>query len=242
MAVTYYGPGEHPAGFIGFRVTTGFNGDFYQRYFSTSAAVQQADEDVIFLSRRLEAELQDLEWQRDSLQYRYQRFVSEDQSNTLPERGVGVHGITAAFVRQGRGPWRACFKVAKSQAATASRQSSKTFPFSRPFSEVWEEVVEFWAEEHGVCSADRQRVLDSPPDPDQFKRLRRQMNEHEGYDVPVEALSPVFAEQRSLLAKQRAELKAKEMKLHIGVPSPVSTDIQAEMAAWFESVTRADQR
>ncbi|WP_146114570.1 hypothetical protein [Pseudomonas sp. MYb185] len=103
MAVTYYGPGEHPVGFIGFRVTAGFNGDFHQRYFSTSAAAQQADEDVIFLSRRLEAELQDLEWRRDSLQYRYQRFVSEDHSNTLPERGVGVHGITAAFVRRGRG-------------------------------------------------------------------------------------------------------------------------------------------
>jgi hypothetical protein len=241
MAVTYYGPGEHPAGFVGFHVTAEFNGDL-QRLFGTSSAEVQEDADVLFLARRLEAQLQDLEWQRDSLQYRYERFVTESHPNTRPERGVGVHGITVAFHRQGRGSWRACFKVARYQDAEAPRQPAKVFTFSKPYSDVWEEVVGFWAEEHGVRSADRQRVLDSPPDPEQFKRLRRQMNEHEGYDVPVEALSPVFAEQRSLLAKQRAELKAKEMKLHVGVPSPVSTDIQAEMAAWFESVTRNDQR
>lgn len=241
MAVTYYGPGEHPAGFVGFRVTAEFNSEL-QRLFGTSSAEVQEDADVLFLARHLEAQLQDLEWQRDSLRYRYQRFVSEDHVNTLPERGVGAHGITAEFVRRGRGPWRACFKVAKYSAAADFRQTAKVFPFSGPFSDVWEEAVGFWAEEHGVRSADKQRLLNSPPDPEQFKRLRRQMNEHEGHDIPVEALSPVFAEQRNLLARQRAELKAKQMKLHVGVPSPVSTDIQAEMAAWFESVTRADQR
>lgn len=241
MAVTYYGPGEHPAGFVGFRVTAEFNGDL-QRLFGTSSAEVQEDADVLFLARRLEAQLQDLEWQRDSLRYRYQRFVSEDHAKTLPERGVGAHGITAEFVRRGRGAWRACFKVAKYSTAADCRQTANIFPFSGPFSDVWEEAVGFWAEEHGVRSADKQRLLNSPPDPEQFKRLRRQMNEHEGHDIPVEALSPVFAEQRHLLARQRAELKAKQMKLHVGVPSPVSTDIQAEMAAWFESVTRAHQR
>lgn len=242
MAVIYYGPGEHPAGFIGFRVTAGFNGDFYQRYFSTLAAEKQADEDVYFLSRRLESELQDLEWQRDSLLYRYERFVTANHANTQPERGVGVHGITAAFNRQGRSRWQACFKVARSQRGEASRQPAKVFTFSNPYSKVWEEAVTFWAEEHGVRSTDLERVLKNSPDPEQFKRLRRQMNEEQGYDIPVEALSPVFAEQRHMLAQQRAVLKAKEMKLHVGVPSPLKTDIQAEMAAWFESVTRADQR
>lgn len=68
------------------------------------------------------------------------------------------------------------------------------------------------------------------------------MNEHERHDIPVEALSPVFAEQRSKIAKQRAVLKATEMKLHLGMPSAPDKDIQAEMAAWFESVSRADSK
>ncbi|WP_339649730.1 hypothetical protein [Halopseudomonas pelagia] len=242
MAVNYYGPGEHSAGFIGFHVTARFNGDFYQRYFNTLPAQEQSDEDVYFLYRRLEAELQDLEWQRESLQNWYERFVTENHANTLPERGVGVHGITAAFTRQGRGSWRACFMVARYQVTGTPRQPVKTYTFFRPYTEVWNEAVTFWAEEHGIRSADMERVLKSPPDPEQFKRLRRQMNEDEGYDIPVEALSSVFAEQRSMLAQQRAVLKAKRMKLHVGVPSPLKADIQAEMAAWFESVTRTDQK
>lgn len=242
MAVSYCGPGEHPGGFVGFRVTAGFGGNFYQRYFSTYSATEQSDADAYFLFRRLEAELQNLEWQRDSLQHRYERFVTENHSATHPERGVGVHGITATFSRCSRSSWRPCFRVARCENGEASRQSAKVFTFSRPYSQVWEEAVRCWAQEHGVRAVDLDRVLKNPPDSEQFKRLRRQMNEHEGYDIPVEALSAVFAEQRDQLARQRAESKAKEMKLHVGGPSPVNIDIQAEMAAWFESVTRSDQR
>lgn len=240
MAVTYYAPDEHPDGFVGFHVTAEFGDNFYQRHFSTYSAKEQSDADVYFLFRRLEAELQNLEWERDSLHYHYERFVSENAPNTQPERGVGVHGITAAFVRRGRGQWRACFKVDRFHSGIALRQPAQLFSFSEPYSQVWEEAVVFWAQEHGVYASDMDRLLESPPDPEQFKRLRRQMNEREGCDIPVEALSPVFAEQRSKLSRQRAVLKAKGMKLQVGLPSPLNKDIQEEMAAWFESVTRSD--
>lgn len=238
MAVTYFAPDEHPDGFVGFHVTAEVGDSFYQRHFNTYSATEQSDTDVYFLYRRLEAELQSLEWERDSLHYHYERFVSENAPNTQPERGVGVHGITAAFARRGRGPWRACFKVDRFHSGTAPRQPARLFTFSEPYSQVWEEAVAFWAQEHGVYANDMDRLLESPPDPEQFKHLRRQMNEREGCDIPVEALSPVFAEQRSVIARQRAALKAKEMKLQVGLPSPLNKDIQMEMAAWFESVTR----
>lgn len=242
MATTYYGLGEHPTGFVGFNVAVEVAGELQLRHFSTQTARVQAEECVIFLQRRLLAKLQELEWQRDNLQHRYQRFVSENQANTPLERGVGVHSISAAFARRGRGQWRACFKVERFHSGASSRQPARLFPFTGSFSEVCEEALVFWAEEHGVCSDDTRRVLNNPPDPEQFKRLRRQMNEHEGYDIPVEALSPVFAEQRSQLAMQRSELKVKEMKRPVGVTSSINTDIQAEMAAWFESVTGSVQK
>lgn len=109
MVVIYYEPDKHPAGFIGFRVTTSINGQFLQRYFSTRAATEQSDADTLFLYRRLEAELQYLEWQRESLLHRYHQFVTESHPNTRPERGVGVHGLTAAFMHQGKSNWQACF-------------------------------------------------------------------------------------------------------------------------------------
>lgn len=242
MAVIYYGPDKHPAGFVGFRVTTGYNGNFLQRYFNTSAATKQSNTDALFLYRRLEAELQYLEWQRESLLHRYHRFVTENHPNTRPERGVGVHGLTAAFIRQGKRGWQPCFKVSRFHNRDNPRQPAKMFTFSKLYSEVWEDTVSFWAEEHDVREADKIRVLNNAPEPYQFKRLRRQMNEKEGSKIPVEALSPAFAEQRSNLAKERAMLKAKEMKLHAGMPSTFNQDIQTEMAAWFENIAPSEHR
>ena len=60
------------------------------------------------------------------------------------------------------------------------------------------------------------------------------MNAHDGYEIPVEALSAVFAEQRAEIARKRSLQKAKEMKLAAGALNPPDAHIQAEMAAWFE--------
>ncbi len=186
--------------------------------------------------------VQYLEWQRESLLHRYHQFVTENHPNIRPERGVGVHGLTTVFMRQGKSNWQPCFRVTRYYDGNTPRPPAKVFTFSKPFSEVWSDAVAFWAEEHGIRAEDTSRLLRNAPDPDQLKRLRRQMNAHEGHDIPVEALSPVSAEQRSKLAKERAVLKAAEMKLHVGMPATPDKDTQAEMAAWFASVSRPDQR
>lgn len=239
MAIKHYGPGEHPAGFIGFRVNIAFGGQYLQRYFSTSRAEEQTETDPRYLTAKLEAEIQELQWKQLSLQYQYQRFVTQDHSNTKPERGVGVHGLTAGFFGSDDEGWRAGFSVALRQEGSGSRKGDKRFIFTLlPYSQAWSTAVEFWAQEHDIAEEDKQRVLANPPEPAQFKALRRQINEIEqSADIPVEALSPVFAEQREELASQRAVLRAKEMKLHVGMPGQPDADIQAEMADWFARVS-----
>lgn len=235
MGVKPYKPGEHPAGFVGFRVTVAYGDNYHQRYFSTVAAESQTDDDPYFRYQRLSAEKQDVEWQLESLRYQYQRFVTQNHPTTKPERGVGVHCITASFFLDRRKTWQAGFTVSRDQNEKGRRKPSKRFTFcTRPYSQVWSDVVHFWADEHGIEPADRDRVLASPPDPEQFKRLRRHMNEHDGYDIPVDALSAVFAEQRAEIARKRSLQKAKEMKLTAGALNPPDDHIQAEMAAWFE--------
>lgn len=235
MGVKYYGPGEHPAGFVGYRVTVAFSDNYNQRYFSTIPAKQQSDDDMYFRYQRLQAEKQNLEWQLESMAYQYNRYVNENHPTTKPERGVGVHGITASFFLDRRKKWQAGFTVARDQNESGRRKPTKRFTFcTKPFSLVWSETVNFWADEHGIEDGDRERVLSSPPEPEQFKRLRRHMNEHDGFKIPVEALSAVFAEQRERISQKRSLQRAEELKLGSGALVPPDDTLKSEMAAWFE--------
>lgn len=239
MSIKFYMPGEHPAGFVGFRVNIAYGNRYLQSYFSTSAAESQSDADPYFLYRRLEAEIQEKTWKLESLLYQYRRFVSQNHPNTKPERGVGVHGITAAFTMHGT-HWQPGFIVSVKQDGAGSRRPAKRFTFlHQPYSQAWRDAVTCWAEEHDIAAEDAERVLSNQPDPEQFKRLRRQINEREGGHIPVAALSPVFAEQRNELARRRALRKAERMKLNVGAPAGSNCqDIQADMAAWFEEMTK----
>lgn len=48
MGIKYYGPSDHPAGFIGFRVSLGFGGKHLESYNSTSVAKFQDERDPYF--------------------------------------------------------------------------------------------------------------------------------------------------------------------------------------------------
>lgn len=230
MSITYYGPGDHASGFIGFRVTRAFNGNYLQAYFSTLPAGSQSDDDSYFRYQHLRARHQDLAWEVESLWYQYRQFVTQSRGNTRPERGLGVHGITALFARGYGGKWEPCFSVSR------PKQPGKRFMLCHyPYSEAWREAVTLWADEYQILEEDRDRVLKNPPDPEQFKRLRRQMNDHEGHNIPVEALGPVFKEQRERIAQMRLRERAR----HLAPLSRPATQesrekTEAEMLAWFE--------
>lgn len=241
MAIKHYKKGEHPAGFIGFKVNMGFDGKYLQKYFSTSRARIQDESDSVFMEAKLQAEIQELVWRRESLQFQYQRFVTQNHPNTKPERGVGVHGITAGFFGSPDEGWKAGFSVAVRQDGEGSRKGNTRFTFTQySYSQAWSNAVLLWAQEHDIADADVERVLTNPPEPAQFKRLRRQINEVEcSAVIPLKVLTPVFTEQRELIAKKRAALRAKEMKLHVGMPCQPDADLQAEMAAWFARMSGA---
>jgi hypothetical protein len=54
-----------------------------------------------------------------------------------------------------------------------------------------------------VRPKDIAKKLKQVPSPDQFKFLRKHLNEQEGFDYPVSVLHYVYAEQRSHLEKQK---------------------------------------
>jgi hypothetical protein len=226
---------EHPSGFVGFRVVIAYSDNYHQKYFSTIQAQSQSDSDVYYRYQHLRAQKQELEWQLESLRYQYHRFVTQNHPSTKPERGLGVHGLTASFYLDRRKKWQAALTVSLDRSEGSKRKPSKRFTFrTRPFSEVWELAVNFWAIEHGIKDQDRDRVLNSPPEPDQLKRLRRHMNDHGNVDIPVEALSPVFAEQRERMAFARSLQKAEKAELIKGLVKRPDDQLVADMTAWFE--------
>ncbi|KXS55294.1 MAG: hypothetical protein AWU57_280 [Marinobacter sp. T13-3] len=237
MGVKYYGPGDHPAGFIGFRAHRVWSDKKPQEYFSTRKAKIQDESDPHFLYQKKLAYYTDAQWEVESLWYQYQKFVTTNNKLTHPYRGVGVHSLIMTFARWNDTDLAPCFQVFVTGKKSASRSYKRFYLRHHLFSEAWELAVNAWAEENEILEEDRVRVLNNPPSPEQFKDLRRHMNENEGYDIPVEALRPVFREQREALQHKRL---AEHARLHKhDQPKPMANnerpaDIERDMLAWFE--------
>jgi len=240
MSIKYYGAGEHPSGFIGYRVTVAYSDKNHQKYFSTRGHQfrYQDDRCPFFKRQRLRAELQNATWGAESDWYQYQKIVNENHPSTGPFHGVGVHGITLQFKRDRRGKWEAGIEINAPKGNNLKLGKHQHFFYTfrtRMFSEVWEKCVTLWADLNEVLAGDRERLLNNPPLPQQFRDLRRHLNENRAADIPVEALRPVFAEQRQKIAaeKQLKEISYKRMAEPADVPEDDS--LTSDVASWFKS-------
>jgi len=239
MGVKYYGQNEHPAGWVGFRTTVTFGSVPKQAYFGTVGCLHQDDRDIEFKRQRLRAELQDAEWRAESALHSYRKFISEEHKTTKPGRGLGFQGMTKAFTIDRRGHYQAGLKIHFSVAPTPDKKATSmrliTFR-SRMFSEAWIHAVNVWAEVHGIQDVDRDRIIANPLNPREFSDLRRIMND-EGAGIPVEALEPVFREQREALKRARQQQSAKQFNLAAGAPTELDDSLQKGMTEWFQSQT-----
>lgn len=75
---------------------------------------------------------------------------------------------------------------------------------------AWTEAVNYWGQVFEIRATDIAKKLKCPPSPNQFKALRKQLNDHEGCDYPASILHHVFSEQRALIDKKKARKSTKE--------------------------------
>jgi hypothetical protein len=71
-------------------------------------------------------------------------------------------------------------------------------------SKAWEQAVSCWGNVYEIRPKDVAYKLTLAPSPDQFKALRKQLNNQEGHDFPASVLHHVYAEQRDQLGKRKA--------------------------------------
>lgn len=236
MAIYFYDKGDHPTGFIGFRVSVSINAQVHQRYFPVTNTDPTSRE---YKVQRLHACYQQRWWLQQSIETEYQQIVTTSSPKTPPEKALGVHGLTISFYfpYHNRDDAKPVFRV--------NQQSGKgdaVFRIDRKgYTGAWQAAVSRWAHRYHVQEADYQRILVNPPEPQRFKHLRRFENQHNGRDIPVEALEPVFREQRERLQRQRAAQRfSQEQLAPPGKPSAnmSSQSLAESMASWFsEEVT-----
>ena len=231
MAIQYFGPGDHPAGWTGWRVVVpAGNKRNYQAYFTDKPEADWKLED--WLKRQeLRAQIYDYSRQCRALLRQYRNIIRFNDRRTPAIYGVAASGIRlfAQARQRALGGWVFGFQVTQ-------------FPNLHPlrivigpqsYSEAWTMAVAAWAKHHGVRPQDAQDLLRRQPDPKRFKELRRYLNEHKGKDIPVEALRPVFAEQRQSLEHQKAQKALQSDSLEHELASlytQLSKDIERQKA------------
>lgn len=227
MTIRFYRQSQG-SGFVGYRVSGTYAGKDRHAEFPVYPSSRESDPLVRY--QKLKAELQLAEWEAEDALYQYRLFVTEDDPKAKPYQGTGCHGIFCDFFQTKWGIWQAGFRVRR-----MSGRGTRFLFDVKPFSRAWRDAVGLWASMHEIEPEDVQRLLKHPPEPAQFKELRRYLNSQEGKDIPVEALSPVFAEQRQELAQLKLFEKAESLKLTEGLSAPATQQMEADMMAWFES-------
>ncbi|WP_372997766.1 hypothetical protein [Marinobacter sp.] len=235
MSIHYYGPGELSSGFVGFRVSVAFDNKHRQSWFSTKDAKVQDESDFEYKRAHLKAQIREAELSAESALHQYQTYVTTNHPNLAPERGVGVHGLSLQ-IRRNNGRANSSAPRFEPGFLVNHKVDGKGYNrlftfFSQSYSDAWRDAVLFWGERHEILQEDIDRLLANPPAPERFKELRRFLNEQSGNEladlIPVEALEPVFREQRAELASRRAA-----QKYRLGQSDKDATE--TEIALWFE--------
>ena len=130
---------------------------------------------------------------------KYLDFINKDHPTTRPCRGVGFQGVTLGIGTGRNTAYELCFfSVNKRGAATKFYIDNGT-----RLSQAWEQAVSYWGNVYEIRPKDVAHKLTLKPSPDQFKALRKQLNDQEGHDFPASVLHHVYAEQRDQLGKRK---------------------------------------
>lgn len=220
MSIKEYGPGDHPSGFVGYRVTV-FNGRRWrEKYYSLRSPSSTMPTDFWTKLQLARARHFEALCRKNAAAADYLKFVRTAHRNATPESSLGVHAL-GLFIERNQKAVVCGFVVSH------GRDGARRFPIRKDgawFSAAYSEAVNHWADFYSVRNKDRHRLLSAPPAPRVFQSLRRYLNAN-GENLTPEEISVVFLEQRTELARQRA---AKALSPGNGSPDAV------EIAYWFE--------
>lgn len=202
MAIDFYDFGELSSGFAGWRVAGTIRGKRYQKYFSLKNPLPNVTDTVWRDYQALRARYFEAKMLARSAACQYIDFISTTHRSTLPGRGLGFQGMTLAILQSAGTEHYRCQFMVNRRAKTQRFCINDT----QTLDQAWNAAMDAWETINDVRPKDAVRIRRTKkPAPEAFKVLRRQMNEHEGHNIPVDALHHVFAGQREALKRRKAE-------------------------------------
>jgi hypothetical protein len=190
MSIKEYGPGEHPSGFIGIRLSVTIAGESNQRYFtfkdkaSPSGIISDAEQEAL----RLEANSahDDLIEKRNA--YQASARISSGFASKPFKKMEGPAGISFTFSRQvqeiadGNEVERhyPCIDISLSKVGGTSRRVFITK--NRTLDEAWLEVADLYAEIHELSDEQRIELEIHKPSAETFMSVYRDLT-RKGADI-----------------------------------------------------------
>jgi hypothetical protein len=185
MAIFEYKEGEHPGGFIGFRVVCTVGDEYRQKYFSLRKAKRTERPAIKKTAEALEAK-----WAAEAAIIRRERAVLGDHPNVKKVHATGYTGLRCVILcekKKRAGEMRTYY----APAFVARGNGEKAFRVSKfGYEKAWQEAVKYYSEHHELPKGLKPKILKAMPDKAQFKKIRNDMKKR-GHDVPADVLSNV---------------------------------------------------
>ncbi|WP_339804477.1 hypothetical protein [uncultured Marinobacter sp.] len=230
MAIQFTNEEQSPFGFSGWRVTATLRGKHYRKDFSLRPPGKDIPEALWHRYQKTRAEYYDARWAMRAAAIGYLDVIRTEHPNTQPYRGVGFRGMTLGIGPITKGGNDECYM----EVAAPGRPLRVVVSQEQPLSKAWERAVNLWGEVFGIRAKDVEHKRRNPPQPEQFKRLRTHLNEHEKAGIPVSVLHHVFAEQRAEIERQKSRRQLKERVIEQDELLDVHARLEREISEFME--------
>lgn len=185
MAIFEYKEGEHPGGFVGFRVVCTVGDEYRQKYFSLRKAKKTEKAAIKKTAQELEAT-----WAKEAEKIRKERAVMGNHPNVKKVHSTGYTGLRCVILcekKKRAGEMRSYY----APAFVARGKGEKAFRISRyGYQKAWDEAVKYYSENHELPKGLKPKIQKAIPEKAQFRKIRNDMQKR-GHNVPMEVLKKV---------------------------------------------------
>jgi hypothetical protein len=230
MAIQFYDKGELSSGFYGWRVAATIRGKRYQKYFSLRRPSEAISREFWHRYQKTRAEYYEARWAMRAAAVKYLDFIRTEHPRVKPFRGVGFQGITLGIGTIGVGQTEQCY----CQVNAPGNPIRIAITEHQTLSKAWDEAVTLWGESFGIRQKDIDAKRQNPPTPEQFKQLRKHMNDEESASLGVSVLHHVYAEQRAEMERQKSRSSLKEHPVDQDDLLDVHSRLEREISEFME--------
>lgn len=191
MGIRVYETGEHPAGFVGIRVSRKVGDENRQHYLSFKAngkAVSKAEKGRLMKKAEKLFKEWDSEATTISKEQSIQKRIESNHPNIKKVHATGYTGLRCVILCERKmcgGELRAYYSPA---IVVRLGRRERAYRLSKyDIQSAWKEAVEQYGKHYDIEPKDLKKIIKNCPDKAKFRKIRATMNK-QGHDIPLDAL------------------------------------------------------